>query len=130
MASHFPLSLTMANSMVVGTFEKEIKRMINPDRALLPQIWNMDHDTYLKVIDSPHWLFVNSPRMFEMDFFERFSHNKWYHIFPLPLLIVLYVFSKVDFTDANYPFLFTTFLIGIFSFSLTEYLIHRFIFHS
>lgn len=64
MSAHHPLSLIMANSMVIGTFEKEIKRMINPDQALLPQIWNMDHQTYLKIIDSPSWLFVNSPRMF------------------------------------------------------------------
>jgi cytochrome b involved in lipid metabolism len=41
--SHQPLSLIMANSMVIGTFEKEIKRLINPDQALLPQIWGMDH---------------------------------------------------------------------------------------
>ena len=104
--------------------------MIDPDKALLPQIWNMDHETYLKVIDSPHWLFVNSPRMFETDFFEGFSHNKWYHIFFIPTLIVLYVFSQADFTNANYPFLFATLIIGIFSFSLCEYMIHRFIFHS
>lgn len=64
MSSHHTLSLIMANSMVIGSFEKEIKRMINPNQALLPQIWNLDHQSYLKLIDSPHWLFVNSPRMF------------------------------------------------------------------
>lgn len=43
MSSHFPLSLIMANSMVIGSFEKDIKRMISPDRALMPQVWDMDH---------------------------------------------------------------------------------------
>ena len=33
----------MANSMVVGTIKKDIKRMIDPDQALLPQVWDMDH---------------------------------------------------------------------------------------
>jgi hypothetical protein len=42
--------------------------MIDPDQPLLGQVWNMDHETYLKVIDSPHWLFVDSPRMFQIDF--------------------------------------------------------------
>ena len=68
MKFHHPLTLIMANSMVVGTFKKEIKRIIDPDLPLMPQIWKLDHDDYLKVVDSPHWLFVPSPRMFETDF--------------------------------------------------------------
>jgi hypothetical protein len=54
----------MANSMVIGTFKKEIARIIDPEKALLPQIWDLDHEAYMKVINSPHWLFVPSPRMF------------------------------------------------------------------
>lgn len=104
--------------------------MIEPEKALMPQIWNMDHTTYLKIIDSPHWLFVNSPRMFETDFFEMFSHNKWYNIFILPIVIAIKYGTTVDWTGFN-PFrLLPVFLLGIFLFSLTEYLIHRFIFHS
>ena len=84
----------------------------------MPQVWDMDHETYLKVIDSPHWLFVNSPRMFEMDFFEMFSHNKWYNIFFLPLAISIKYFTAVDWTNFN-PFrLIPFFLLGIFTFSL------------
>lgn len=30
MSVHHPLSLIMANSMVIGSFDKEIKRLINP----------------------------------------------------------------------------------------------------
>jgi hypothetical protein len=104
--------------------------MINPDQALLPQVWNMDHQTYLKIIDSPHWLFVNSPRMFETDFFEMFSHNKWYNIFIVPLAIAITYGSKIDWTGFNLFQLLPFFLLGVFSFSLTEYLLHRFLFHS
>lgn len=50
--------------MVVGTFKKEIKRLIEPDKALMPQIWDISKEDYLELINSPHWLFVPSPRMF------------------------------------------------------------------
>lgn len=64
MKFHHPLTLIMANSMVIGTLKKEISRIIDPEKPLLQQIWNVDHDSYMKVINSPHWLFVPSPRMF------------------------------------------------------------------
>ena len=130
MESHFPLSLTLANTMVIGTFEKEIRRLINPDQPLVQQIWNMDYESYLRVVDSPHWLFVNSPRMFESNFFEWFSHNKWYHIYFVPMTIILYMFLSTDFTNFNFSYLLTIFLLGMLSFTFCEYMLHRFIFHS
>ena len=116
--------------MAVGTFKKDIERVIDPDVALMPQIWNLDHQTYLKVIDSPHWLFVNSPRMFESDFFESLSHNKWYHIFFLPLAWALGYAMKIDWAGMDIFKMIPIFLLGFLMFTLTEYLIHRFIFHS
>ena len=44
MKFHHPLTLIMANSMVVGTFKKEVSRIMNPDEVLLPQIWRLDRD--------------------------------------------------------------------------------------
>jgi hypothetical protein len=40
--THQKLTYRLADSMVVGTFKKEIKRLIDPDKALMPQIWNVD----------------------------------------------------------------------------------------
>ena len=90
----------------------------------------MDHETYLKVIDSPHWLFVNSPRMFETTFFEMLSHNKWYNIFFIPIILFASYWAQIDWTNFNLLIMLPIFFAGIFSFSLAEYLIHRFIFHS
>jgi hypothetical protein len=64
MKFHHPLTLIMANSMVIGSFKKEISRIIDPTLPFMPQIWDLDKDSYMKVINSPHWLFVPSPRMF------------------------------------------------------------------
>jgi cytochrome b involved in lipid metabolism len=43
MKFHHPLTLIMANSMVIGSFRKDIERIIDPDRSLLSQIWSLDH---------------------------------------------------------------------------------------
>jgi 4-hydroxysphinganine ceramide fatty acyl 2-hydroxylase len=90
----------------------------------------MDHETYLKVVENPHWLFVPSPRMFESNFNEWFSHNKWPQIFILPFFLVLYWIYTTDLTTATPIQLLLTFIIGVFSFSLLEYGLHRFVFHS
>lgn len=43
MKFHHPLTLIMANSMVIGSFKKQITRIISPEKPLLPQIWDLDH---------------------------------------------------------------------------------------
>lgn len=61
---HQPLTITFADTMAIGSFKKDIERIIDPLRPLSPQIWAADEDTYMKLINSPHWMFVESPRMF------------------------------------------------------------------
>lgn len=58
MQFHHPLTVVMANTMAIGSFRKEIERIVNPDQPLSPQIWNIDKETYMKLINSPHWMFV------------------------------------------------------------------------
>lgn len=96
----------------------------------MDQVWDMDHETYLKIVESPHWLFVPSPRMFESDFNEWFSHNKWQRIFILPFIICVYWLYSTDLTTAS-PFkLAFTLFFGVFCFTLLQYFLHRFVFHS
>lgn len=68
--------------------------------------------------------------MFESDFFEWFSHNKWQRIFVVPFVLTLYWLYTTDLTTATTLQLIFALLIGIFSFSLVEYILHRFVFHS
>lgn len=75
-------------------------------------------------------MFVPSPRMFDSSFNEWFSHNKWQHIFILPFLLTCYWIATTDMTTAPLKTLILTFLIGVFSFTLLEYVLHRFVFHS
>jgi 4-hydroxysphinganine ceramide fatty acyl 2-hydroxylase len=131
MKFHHPLTLIMANSMVIGTFRKEISRIIDPEKPLLAQIWDLDHESYMKVINSPHWLFVPSPRMFQTDFCEFFSHNKWYAILVLPWILIGYLFATIPSWEGfSLAWTLLAAFTGFFFFTLTEYCLHRFVFHS
>lgn len=128
--AHHELSYKMADSMVVGSFKRDITRLITPDQPLMSQIWGLNHQQYLEVVESPYWLFTPSPRMFKSDFFEMLSHNLWYHVLIFHLVVYGLVASTIDFKKVNlYPAI-GVFLLGMFTFSLIEYLMHRFIFHS
>lgn len=131
MKGHFPLSLKMANTMVIGTIEKDIRRVIDPTQPLMSQIWKMDHDSYLKLVESPHWLFVESPRMFETDLAELFSHNQWYAIYPVPLFVIALMLVNMGEFQLSNPLLYLiAALSGLLIWTLTEYCLHRFVFHS
>lgn len=68
--------------------------------------------------------------MFQTDFFESFSHIKWYHIFFVPFIIFTMYWMKIDWAEYDLFKMLPFFILGVFTFSLTEYLLHRFIFHS
>lgn len=59
-----------------------------------------------------------------------FSHNKWYNIFIVPIAIAVKYGMSIDWTGLNVFKLIPFVFLGIFAFSLTEYLLHRFLFHS
>lgn len=129
MKFHHPLTLELANSMTVGSFRRDIERIIHPDRPLLRQIWEISHENYMKVMYSPHWLFVPSPRMFESDFLDSFTHCSWYYALLMPVLVVAYMCSQVEKWEVGPAHLLYA-LAGLLFFSLVEYTVHRFIFHS
>ncbi len=101
MRGHHPLSLKMADTVIIGSFAKEVSKLIDINKPLMDQILDMDHETYLKIVESPHWLFVPSPRMFESDFNEWFSHNKWQRVFILPGIALSYWFYTTDTSTAT-----------------------------
>ena len=93
---HHPLTVTMADSMAVASFKQDLSRVVDPDKPLGPQIWDCNHSAYLKLVNSPHWLFVESPRLYESDVVEFFSHRKWYTVPYAPCLMIGYNFYAVS----------------------------------
>lgn len=37
----------MADSLAIGSFANDVKRLIDPKRPLMGQIWNLNHQQYL-----------------------------------------------------------------------------------
>jgi len=40
---HKPLSYQLADTTAIGSLRREIKRELDYDQPLMPQIWRMDH---------------------------------------------------------------------------------------
>lgn len=40
---HYELTYKLADSMVIGTFQRDLTRLITPDQPLMTQIWQLNH---------------------------------------------------------------------------------------
>ena len=65
-----------------------------------------------------------SPRMFQSDFLDFFSRSPWWSV-PLVWLPICGYLIYLGPKDSRLALI----LVGIFVWSLTEYLLHRFVFH-
>jgi len=69
--------------------------------------------------------------MFETDFMEFFSLLKWWHILPLPAVLFSYLIYRIDSWDNfNLGLSLLASLCGFLLWTLVEYVLHRFVFHS
>jgi 4-hydroxysphinganine ceramide fatty acyl 2-hydroxylase len=70
-----------------------------------------------------------SPRMFKSDFLELFSKVHW----TVPLVIYVPVIAYFSYSSIsngiNFLMFLMIFVLGFFFWTLTEYILHRFIFH-
>merc|ERR1719265_673581 len=95
------------------------------------QLWTMPmtKDEYIKYVEEPKHI-INPVRdiiMFEKPYLEVFSKTPWYAI-PITWLPWAFYFLSHNTLD-TYMSLFVI-LAGFITWTLTEYLLHRFLFHS
>mmetsp|Transcript_31740 Transcript_31740/g.36662 ORF Transcript_31740/g.36662 Transcript_31740/m.36662 type:complete len:381 (+) Transcript_31740:38-1180(+) len=109
------------------------------------QTLGLSKEQYLDFIHHP--LHLDECKLFTWKFFEFFTRNKWWYI-PiawLPVIIyfvfcgVTYDYSprnsyidnylRVDSPDFNRVVLLVSFLLGMFFWTLSEYVLHRYLFH-
>jgi hypothetical protein len=129
--AHFPLAENLAHSMLIGYVGKERERLLDPAKPLAHQIWGLSQEKYREVVNSPHWFFVPSPRLFESEFFERLSYSTWWHVAVLPAIIIYCLFTRQqDWDGFSWVEGLLLAAFGVLCFTLTEYLLHRFIFHA
>lgn len=130
MKFHHPLTINMANTMAIGSFKKDIERLIDPNNALLTEIWKLNHEQYLHVVQSPYWLFTDSPKMFETAWIDAFSHATWKVVPLMPIIVISYMFWQLENWDTfSLQLAVLAAISGLVFFTLVEYCLHRFIFH-
>jgi hypothetical protein len=111
----------MDYSLVIGSFASDISKVIDPTKPLMKQVWSLNYQQYLDLVNSSHWLFVESPRMFEYNLLEATSHNKWYHKLILHMAFSIYLLSQVNWHNVSLFTGLVLLMLGMFSFSLLEY---------
>ncbi len=88
---------------------------------------------YMKWVHSP----VNMQmRLFNSEFLEFFSKTSWYIVplFWLPVIFILICHSldnleNIAFENSTHILLVLLLLVGVFIWTLVEYVLHRFLFH-
>jgi cytochrome b involved in lipid metabolism len=101
------------------------KELVDFKKAVLPQILKMGAEYQ----DWVHTTATMRMRIFEWEFFEKLSFHPWWYIFFMWIPTISYmVYLSLDMGNSP-QFTLCLFLIGMFAWTLIEYLIHRFIFH-
>jgi len=111
------------------------KLNLDYNKPLFIQIFNAEFtfEEYVTFINEPKHL-VNPVRdiiLFDNWFLETVSRAKWWHIIVAYLpwhLYCIYWMAQVNFSLNPLSVLFVTFL-GALSWTLTEYIVHRYLFH-
>jgi len=105
---------------------------IDLKKGVLWQVYKkLNLKEYLEFIHDPKHM-INPPEaiLFDTKFLEFFTKTPWYVILilwiPLILHNLYYSFFEMD---KNIPVFLSAFLLGLFLWTLCEYVLHRFFFH-
>ncbi|KAF9108796.1 fatty acid alpha-hydroxylase [Mortierella sp. AM989] len=111
------------------TVDKKSK-FLDLNEPLLWQLWNSDYTKafYLEQVHIPRHL-SGSARIFGSPYLEFFTKTPWYMVPIFWFPVILYFFYMGRETGLTSDQSGTYFLVGMFVWTLAEYVIHRFLFH-
>lgn len=116
-----PVKPSIVHDRLKGPFKPDM------NAPLCPQVLSMNKEDYLLWVHTAHHL-EKPARFFPYDWAELFTRTAWYVVpivwWPVALFLVLPGFKHVG-AGATM----TMFLLGLWTWSITEYLLHRFVFH-
>ncbi|KAF9130340.1 fatty acid alpha-hydroxylase [Mortierella sp. 14UC] len=106
-------------------------RFLDLNKPLFHQLWyaNFSKAFYLEQVHIPRHVAGGSARLFSSDFLEIFTRTPWYMVPILWLPVIafnVYRGFQQGLTAENVSILFVA---GMFTWTLAEYMIHRFLFH-
>lgn len=129
-------AILRGHSLISEELAEKVARRFDLTRPIYPQIIDptLSLEEYLAFITEPKIMLdpKKQIRIFDSDFFEFFSSTQWYAIplFWLPVKIVV-LGLLIRSLPADYTALraVACYVFGIFFWTLTEYVLHRFLFH-
>ena len=107
--------------------DREIKHRWDPTKGMMYQVWtDMSLKEYLDMVNNPTHM-AGHVRLFDAPYLEALTKTKWYVIPLFWLPVVFYYFC----TGLQYGIWTSVFfLLGLLIWTLMEYCLHRFVFHS
>jgi len=137
--SHSKRAWNMLQRYKIGVLEDEseqgdtfypqhpLTNLVDMNKPILKQILDMNPKVYHE------WLHGASSgsttiRIFSSDWMELFTRWPWWYIFVLWLPVISYALS-VSLSNTSLVPTLATFWFGVFMWALSEYLVHRFLFH-
>ncbi|XP_051912602.1 uncharacterized protein LOC127594888, partial [Hippocampus zosterae] len=129
---HDYLSEQLLLSLEVGRVDDQPlarEGFLQEGEPLMHQVERLSLSEYLSLIKKPHF-FGSSVRLFEMDFFEMFSHTAWPEVALVYSLALGFLLQRVLGHEVGWGTLVLYLLSCSLVWVLTEYLLHQFLFHS
>ena len=133
-AEHSYSAIRMIEDMRIGSIEglrngleKTKRPNWDPKKGMIWQVWqHLSLEDYLDMVNHPTHL-SSHVRLFDSPWLEPFTRTKWYAVPLIWLPVALYYFClglKFGFFALSF------FFLGVFLWTLMEYGLHRYIFHS
>ncbi|EGC30012.1 hypothetical protein DICPUDRAFT_58510 [Dictyostelium purpureum] len=111
-----------------NTIDENILKLVDPTKPMVPQLKYLVGPNYMKWIHSQTGL--KKIIIFDNSILELFTRWPWWYIFVLwiPIITTALIYSTLQEKSSVLSSI-TTFFIGLFSWGLIEYILHRWVFH-
>ncbi|KAF9095006.1 fatty acid alpha-hydroxylase [Mortierella sp. GBA35] len=106
-------------------------QFLDLNKPLFHQLWyaNFSKTFYLEQVHIPRHVAGGSARLFSSDFLEFFTRTPWYMVPILWLPVIAFNFWRGLREGLTVEYASGLFVAGMFTWTLAEYMIHRFLFH-
>lgn len=129
-------SILAGHSLISEKMADKIAKRFDLNKPIYPQIIDpsLTLEEYLAFITEPKMMLdpKKQVRIFDSDFFEFFSSTPWYAIplfwFPVKFLVLGLLIKNLP-VDYSATRAILCYIFGIFHWTFTEYMLHRFVFH-
>lgn len=126
-ADHSEVAEGMIKSLVIGNTEEHSMK-IDPYKGTLYQVWTkLNLKDYVEFVNAPNSI-IGHMKVFDTPWLEVFTMTPW-HVIPTVWVPIILFYLHSAYVEIRF-FAFLMFIVGFFYWTLFEYIMHRFGFHS